>query len=135
MKPRISMITLGVSDLSRSKAFYQEGMGWPALDSPPSVAFFNLNGTWLGLYNANELAEDAGVSDKGEGFRKFTLSHNVETEKEVEDIMNRAVQAGARIVKSPQKAFWGGYHGYFEDIDGHLWEIAVNPFMWVGPKD
>ncbi|WP_210394681.1 VOC family protein [Motiliproteus sediminis] len=132
MDPRISMITLGVDDLERSVAFYQR-LGWPRMDSPPNVAFFTLNGSWLGLYGRQALAEDAGVSSAGEGFAGFALAHNVGSEQEVDAVMAVAVAAGARQVKVPQPVFWGGYSGYFADPDGYLWEVAYNPFCWIGP--
>lgn len=135
MKPRISMITLGVEDIEKSVEFYQKGLGFPKIDSQPTVAFFNLNGTWLGLYGKKDLAKDAHVSPDGSGFNCFALAHNLATEKEVDKIFNEALLAGAVGVKKPQKVFWGGYSGYFKDPDGHLWEVAHNPFMWVGPKD
>jgi catechol 2,3-dioxygenase-like lactoylglutathione lyase family enzyme len=135
MKPRISMITLGVSDLNKSVDFYEHGLGFPRMDSPPDVAFFTLNGTWLGLYGREALAEDAQVSPKGSGFTAFTLSHNVSSEKEVDEVVSQAIAVGAEIVKEPQKVFWGGYSGYFKDPDGHLWEVAHNPLFWVGPSD
>ena len=135
MKPRISMITLGVRDLAASVKFYQEGLGFPRMESPPEVAFFTLDGTWLGLYSREALAEDATVSAQGQGFESFTLAHNVPSEAEVDSIIDQAVAAGATLVKKPQKVFWGGYNGYFRDPDGHLWEIAHNPLFWVGPAD
>lgn len=135
MKPRISMITLGVSDLARSVRFYEKGLGLPKMESPPDVAFFTLNGTWLGLYGRKALAEDATVSDEGHGFAGFALAHNVASEPEVDEVLVQAVAAGATLVKPAQKVFWGGYSGYFKDPDGHLWEIAHNPLFWVGPKD
>lgn len=135
MKPRISMVTLGVDNLERAIEFYERGLGFPKMDSPPEVAFFTLNGTWLGLYGRDALAEDAQVSSDGEGFNAFTLSHNVGSEKEVDEIVSQAVAAGAELVKKPQKVSWGGYSGYFKDIDGHLWEVAHNPLFWVGPAD
>ena len=135
MKPRISMITLGVRDLASAIKFYEEGLGFPRLESPPEVAFFTLSGTWLGLYGREALAEDAAVSSEGEGFESFTLAHNVGSEKEVDEVISQAVDAGATLVKKPQKVFWGGYSGYFKDLDGHLWEVAHNPLFWVGPKD
>lgn len=135
MKPRISMVTLGVEDLGAAIDFYEKGLGWPRMDSPPSVAFFTLNGTWLGLYGREALAEDALVSPRGEGFRGITLAHNVASEEEVNRVMDQAVKAGATVVKPPQKVFWGGYSGYFSDLDGHLWEVAHNPFCWIGPED
>jgi catechol 2,3-dioxygenase-like lactoylglutathione lyase family enzyme len=135
MKPRISMITLGVRDLAASVKFYEEGLGFPRKDSPPEVAFFTLNGSWLALFGREALAEDATVSADGEGFESFALAHNVHSEEEVDDVIRQAEEAGATIVKRPQKVFWGGYSGYFKDPDGHLWEIAYNPHFWVGPHD
>ena len=135
MKPRISMITLGVRDLASAIKFYEEGLGFPRMKSPPEVAFFTLNGTWLGLYGREELAEDATVSPEGDGFEAFTLAHNVSSEKEVDEVVTQAVDAGATLIKKPAKVFWGGYSGYFKDLDGHLWEVAHNPLFWVGPKN
>ncbi|PXX97368.1 VOC family protein [Halomonas sp. LBP4] len=135
MKPRISMITLGVSDLARSIRFYEEGLGWPRMESPPEVAFFTLNGTWLALFGRESLAEDAGVPAEGSGFAGFSLAHNLGTEAEVDALMTEAVAAGATLVKPAGKVFWGGYSGYFADPDGYLWEVAHNPFVWIGPKD
>ena len=135
MKPRISMITLGVRDLEASVAFYEGGLGLPRMDSPPEVAFFTLDGTWLGLYGRDALAADAQVSGDGHGFAAFALAHNVGSEAEVDDVVAQAAAAGATVVKEPQRASWGGYSGYFRDPDGHLWEVAHNPHFWVGPED
>ena len=135
MKPRISMITLGVRDMETSISFYEHGLGFPRMESPPEVAFFTLNGTWLGLYGREALAEDAMVSPEGSGFASFALAHNVRSEAEVDEVMAQAVAAGASMVKPPQQVFWGGYSGYFSDPDGHLWEVAYNPHGWVGPED
>ncbi len=129
------MITLGVRDLARAVRFYEAGLGFPRMESPPEVAFFTLNGSWLGLYGRAALAADAGVPDDGSGFEGVTLAHNVGTEREVDAVVARAVAAGATLVKPPQKVFWGGYSGYFKDPDGHLWEVAHNPLFWVGPQD
>ena len=129
------MITLGVRDLSAAVKFYQEGLGFPRMESPPDVAFFTLNGTWLGLYGREALADDATVSSTGSGFESFALAHNVHSDAEVDAVVGQAVQASAQLVKKPVKVFWGGYSGYFKDPDGHLWEIACNPHMWVGPAD
>jgi len=135
MQPRISMITLGVADLDRSVRFYREGLGLPQMDSPPSVAFFTLHGSWLGLYGREALAEDAGVSAEGAGFPRFSLAHNVASPAEVDGLLAQAVAAGATLVKPGQPVFWGGYSGYFSDPDGFLWEVAHNPLFWVGPED
>jgi catechol 2,3-dioxygenase-like lactoylglutathione lyase family enzyme len=135
MKPRMSMITLGVDDMARAIDFYQNGLGFPRHGEGDEVAFFKLNGTWLGLYGREALAEDAQVEAEGTGFNSFTIAHNVHSEEEVEAVMNEALNAGAVLVKKPQKVFWGGYSGYFKDPDGHLWEIAHNPFTWIGPGD
>lgn len=135
MKPRISMITLGVNDLQRSVQFYELGLGFPRMDSPPEVAFFTLNGTWLGLYGRDALAEDALVDPASVGFAGFTLSHNVGTQQEVDQIMDQAVSLGAVVTKPAKETDWGGYAGYFSDPDGFLWEIAHNPLFWVGPSD
>ena len=135
MKPRISMITLGVRDLEAAINFYEKGMGFPRMDSSPEVAFFTLNGTWLGLYGREALAEDAQISAEGGGFEGFALAHNVSSENEVDEVMAQALTAGATLVKKPEKVFWGGYSGYFKDLDGHLWEVAHNPLFWVGPSD
>jgi len=129
------MITLGVKDVQASAQFYESGLGFPRIESEPTVAFFELNGSWLGLYGRDALAEDATVPSGGSGFDGFSLAHNVHSEAEVDDVFNTAVQAGAKAVKKPQKVFWGGYSGYFADPDGHLWEVAHNPHLWIGPHD
>ncbi len=129
------MITLGVSDLETSIKFYQEGLGFPKMESPPGTAFFTLNGSWLGLYPRDSLAEDATILPDGSGFPGFALAHNVASDSEVDQVIEQAVSAGAALVKPPQKVFWGGYSGYFKDPDGFLWEVAHNPHFWVGPED
>lgn len=135
MEPGISMITLGVNDLEKSVKFYKEGLGFPQMDSPPEVAFFTLNGSWLGLYARDSLAEDAMVLSMGSGFKAFTLSHNVDSENEVDEIIENAVIVGSQLSKAPQKTTWGGFSGYLKDPDGNLWEVVFNPFFWIGPKD
>lgn len=135
MKPRISMITLGVRALPRSIAFYEHGLGLPRMASPPEVAFFTLSGTWLGLYGIDALAEDAGLHGGPGGFAGFTLAHNVSSEREVDALMAQAESAGAVVTRGARKTDWGGYAGYFADPDGYPWEIAHNPLFWVGPPD
>ena len=135
MKPRISMITLGVSDLERSIRFYEQGLELPRMESPPEIAFFTLKGAWLGLYGREALAEDIGIPCAGVGFSGITISHNVESEAEVDEVIEQAVRAGAELIKRPGTVFWGGYSGYFADPDGHVWEVAYNPLFWVGPRE
>lgn len=134
MDPRISMITLGVADLEISTRFYEAGLGFPKMEFPPGVAFFTLNGTWLGLYPRDSLAEDASVSSEGSGFNGFALAHNVASESEVDQTIEQALSAGATLSKAAQRPPWGGYSGYFKDPDGHLWEVAHNPAFWIGPE-
>lgn len=135
MKPRISLITLGVRDLASATPFYEQGLGFPRLDSPPGVAFFTLGGSWLSLFPREDLAKDALVSAEGSGFEAFSLAHNLGSEAEVDAAMREALAAGATLAKPAQKTSWGGYAGYFKDLDGHLWELAHNPLFWPGPKD
>jgi len=132
MKPKISIVTLGVRDLAEARAFYGEGLGLPMqeADEDADIAFFELEGAWLALYPREALADDAGV-EPGEapsGFPNFTIAHNVPSEAAVDGVLDEAVAAGARLVKSAEKAHWGGYSGYFADPDGFLWEVAYNPF-------
>lgn len=127
------MVSLGVADLDRSRRFYQSGLGLPRVETPPGVVFFALNGAWLGLSERESLARDAGVSSSGHGYAGINLAHNVASEAEVDAVLAAAVEAGAKLVKPASRADWGGYHGYFADPDGHLWEVAHNPFVWIGP--
>lgn len=135
MKPRISMITLGVKDLRTASEFYEYGLGFPRMDSPPEVAFFTLNGTWLGLFGKDELSKEAKVSMPNGTSGSFALVHNVASESEVNEVIENAVSHGATVTKKAESTSWGGYSGYFQDPEGHLWEIAYNPHFWVGPKD
>ncbi|NEQ27227.1 MAG: VOC family protein [Microcoleus sp. SIO2G3] len=127
MEPCISIITLGVADLERSTAFYQEGLGLPCDRSFEGIRFFHLQGTWLSLYPREALAADAQVPAAGSGFRGFTLAHNVASKAAVDQLLAQAAAVGGKILKPAQDADWGGYSGYFEDLDGFLWEIAWNP--------
>jgi len=130
MKAKIGLITLGVRDLKRALAFYRDGLGWPthAYNPEADMVFFSLEGTWLALYPRDKLAEDAAVPD-GQGFGGLTLAHNEPSPEQVDAAYAAAIDAGAKAVKPPSKTFWGGYSGYFADPDGHMWEIAFNPFM------
>ncbi len=132
MEPRISIITLGVSDLARSVRFYRDGLGLPLREEgSDAIAFFETRGTWLALYPRDALADDAAVPPDGSGFPGFTLAHNVRSREEVDALLNEAASHGAKIVKPAQDAFWGGYSGYFADPDGYLWEVAWNPHFWI----
>jgi catechol 2,3-dioxygenase-like lactoylglutathione lyase family enzyme len=127
MEPRISFVTLGVTDLERATRFYAEGLRLPRLKSPPTVSFFELGKTWLALYPRHLLAADAGVPAMGSGFPGFALAHNVRSEAEADRLLEEVRAAGGRIVKPAGRAEWGGYSGYFADPDGFLWEVAWNP--------
>lgn len=135
MNPRISVITLGTRNLERAINFYEKGLSFPRMHFDGDIAFFELGGTWLSLYPWELLAQDVLMESSGTGFRGVTLAHNVENEGQVADLLEHARNSGATIVKKAQKADWGGFSGYFADPDGHLWEIAYNPFFWPGPKD
>lgn len=129
MQPRISIVTLGVTDMVKARAFY-EALGFKAgAASSEHVTFFQAGGMILGLYGRSALAEDAHVKDAPTGFRAVSLGHNVHSEAEVDAVLAEAVAAGARLLKPGQKVFWGGYSGYFADPDGHMWEVAHNPFF------
>lgn len=127
MEPRVSFITLGVTDLARSLVYYRDILGLKPRTVLESVVFFEMGVTWLALYPHELLAEDAGVSSEGGGFRGVTLAHNVRSPEEVDQLLAIGAQGGGRLVKAGHKAFWGGYTGYFADPDGHLWEVAWNP--------
>ena len=129
MESRISLITLGVADVARSRVFY-EALGWKASSaSTAEVVFFQANGLALALWGRAALAADAEVEDRPSGFSGMALAHNLRSEEEVDAVFAEAVRAGAQAVKIPRKTFWGGYVGYFADPDWHLWEIAHNPFF------
>jgi catechol 2,3-dioxygenase-like lactoylglutathione lyase family enzyme len=134
MEQRISFITLGVADLARSRAFY-EALGWTPHKpkEEQGVYFFQANGLVLCLFPRQELAHDAGVENTPDGgFRGVAIAHNVRSEAEGDAVMAHAVSVGAVCTKPMQKVFWGGYSGYFADPDGHLWEVAYNPFATLG---
>ncbi|QFU18172.1 VOC family protein [Microvirga thermotolerans] len=129
MQPRLSLVTLGVSDMARSRAFY-EAWGWKAsAASEPAVTFFQANGLALALFGRADLARDAGVEDRPTGFAAVTLAYNARSKAEADNVYARAIAAGATPVKPLQDAAWGGYSGYCADPDGHLWEVAWNPYF------
>lgn len=138
MNPHINIITLGTDNLARATHFYQQGMGFPKKDMPGDISFFPLQGTWLALYPWDLLAQDAAQKDKtadlpNQRFSGVSLAHTVPTPQDVVQVLDQAYRAGARIVKPAASTAWGGFSGYFADLDGHLWEIAHNPFFWPGP--
>jgi catechol 2,3-dioxygenase-like lactoylglutathione lyase family enzyme len=128
MEQRISVVTLGVDDLERSRIFY-ERLGWNrALEAAEGVVFFQAGGMVFSLFPRTDLAKDSGdLPAERSGFVAFTLSHNVRDKDEVDENLREAERAGGTVVKPAETAFWGGYHGHFADPDGFLWEIAWNP--------
>lgn len=141
MKPRISVITLGVDSLERALAFYRDGLGWPTKGivgrefEHGAVVFFDLQPHLkLALFARTSLAHDAGVAAGAASAGECVLSHNVAARQEVDQVMLQAQAAGARIPQPARGTFWGGYAGYFQDPDGHLWEVAWNP-KWPLPED
>jgi catechol 2,3-dioxygenase-like lactoylglutathione lyase family enzyme len=130
--PRMTVITLGVSDLPRSTAFYRDIFSTPPITQYEGVTFIPLPGVWLSLYPLDKLAEDIGeeVQLPSPGtFRGFTLAYNARSKEEIARIFGLAATAGAHIAKAPQDTFWGGYSGYFTDPDGHYWEVAWGPMF------
>ena len=126
MNPHVSVITLGVEDVSRAKQFYGEGLGWPILQDYAEWVSLGLDGgsSALGLYSWKSLAEDAGVAADGNGFRGVTLSYLVRSDERVAEVLVEAERAGATIVRPAEHSQWGGASGYFSDPDGHLWKVA-----------
>lgn len=138
MKPRVSVLTLGVDDLERALRFYRDGLGWASEGivgtefEHGAVAFFPLQGDlMLALYPRKEIAWDAQVPIQPNSSTEFTIAHNVNTKEQVDVVMTQAQAAGAQIIKPAGQTFWGGYAGYFRDPDGHLWEVAWNPQLPV----
>lgn len=127
---RINLIALGVKDMARSLAFYRDGLGFETseTDERPPIVFFNNQGTKLTLYPLEELAKDIDEQNppSGRGFSGITLAYNAKSVQEVDEVMEKAEKAGGKIVKTPQRVFWGGYSGYFSDPDGYYWEAAYS---------
>ena len=135
MNQHLHLITLGVRDFERSRKFYTEVLGWKlASASNDDVAFFQAGGVVLGLYPREKLAEDALTSPEGSGFAGITLAYNARSEAEVDEIIADLRSKGVKIVKEPQKVFWGGYSSYFADPDDYHWEVAYNPFFAFDEK-
>ena len=133
MEQRLSLVTLGVSDLARSRDFY-ERLGWRrSLKKAEGVVFFQLGGMALALWPRGELAKDAAVPADGTGLCGISLALNVRNPEKVDDVLREAQAAGAKILRPTQKAFWGGRHGYFADPDGFPWEVAWNPGFAMAP--
>lgn len=132
LAPRITLVTLGVADVAASTAFYRR-LGWKLSSaSNDHVSFFDLDGAKLGLFGRQALADDAHVENAAPAFSGVTLAINYNSEAEVDEAYAHALACGAREAKRPEKVFWGGYSGYFADPDGHLWELAFNPYMPLG---
>lgn len=132
MERRLSLVTLGVSDLARAVDFYENVIGWKKADSPDGVAFFDLNGMLFSLFPHSELAKDMRMSAQPlSNYRGLTLAHNLRSKDEVDRLFAELRAKGVTIIKQPEQVFWGGYSGYFADPDGHLWEAAFNPFWTI----
>ena len=130
MQQRLTIVGLGVNDLARANEFYENTFGWTKLPSSnDNITFMQLNGILLSLYPKDKLAEDAGVSPEGSGFKAFTLAYNTHSKEEVDTIFRDLDSKGVKIVKAPEEVFWGGYSGYIADPDENLWEIAYNPYL------
>ncbi len=134
MEQRLSLVTLGVRDLARARAFYEQGLGWRRGNTEDEVAFYQLPGIVLAIWDRAELAADAGLPDSPPGFSGFALAYNTRTHDEVEEVLHLAQQAGGMVTKAATETPWGGFSGYFTDPDGHLWEVAFNPFWSVDEK-
>lgn len=134
MDQRVTLITLGVQDLAASRRFYAR-LGWREHgESQPGVAFYQMNGLALALFGLADLAKDQGRDGTVLGMGAVTLAQNFATEAEVDAAFAEALAAGATALKAPEKVFWGGYSGYWADLDGHVWEVAMNPF-WPLSED
>jgi uncharacterized protein len=136
MRQKITIITLGVQDMQRAVDFYEKGLGWKR--SPVSqgdLVIFPLNGIALALYPRTLLAEDATVMDVSTGFSGISIAYNAKSEGEVDAVLNEVEKLGATIIKPAQKVFWGGYSGYFRDLDGHIFEVAYGPMFEFDEND
>ena len=135
MATRISVITLGVDDVDSAARFYRDGLGMKTGCVKSGVTYLDTGGTWLALFPREALARYAGVSPAGEGFSGVTLSINVASRDAVDDLIERAVNAGAKAIRTAGEVGWGGYTGWFRDPFGHLWEVVWNPRPFIGRND
>ena len=132
----MNLITLGTVDFQKSLDFYENGLGWKKSNkSMDGLALFDLGGIILALHPLNELAADTTLTFQPTTFSGITISHNTKSEKEVDEVLEKVAKLGATIVKPAQKVYWGGYSGYFKDLDGHLFEVAYNPFWEFDEND
>ena len=130
MNQHLHLVTLGVRDFEAARNFYTEILGWkPSSSSGEDVAFFQTGGVVISIFQREKLAEDAQIEPEGYGFAGFTLAYNAQSESEVDEIIGDLKSKGVKILKEPQKVFWGGYNSYFADPDGNCWEVAYNPFF------
>jgi uncharacterized protein len=136
MRQKLNLVTLGVKDFDSAVNFYKNGLGWKTSSaSTDDTAFFPMGGIVLSLYPREKLAEDAMVDAQGSGFSGITLAYDTKSQEEVDEVLRAVEKIGGKIVKPGQKVFWGGYSGYFADLDGHLWEVAWNPFFAFDDQD
>ena len=129
MNQHLHIVTLGVSDLETSNKFYSETLGWKPSRPQEGIVFFQAGGVVLALFPREELAKDAQIPSGGTALDRFTLAYNAQSEAEVDEIISDLRAKGVKILKEPQKVFWGGYSSYFADPDGNCWEVAYNPFF------
>ncbi len=136
MEQRFTIVTLGVNDLAKARAFYEKGLGWkPAQFGGEEIVFFQTGGCILGLFPRDELAKDMGLGTTPPAQTGgMAIAYNARSKEEVDQVLKQAVAAGAALMKSAEEVFWGGYSGYFADPDGHAWEVAFNPH-WPVAED
>ncbi|HSN10274.1 MAG TPA: VOC family protein [Hanamia sp.] len=136
MRQKLNLITLGVENLERALNFYEKGLGWKKSDkSVDDLALFPLGGITLALYPKEDLAADVTLPYESSGFSGLTFSYNAKSENEVDEVLKKVEALGAAIIKPAQKVFWGGYSGYFKDLDGYVFEVAFNPFWEFDEND
>jgi catechol 2,3-dioxygenase-like lactoylglutathione lyase family enzyme len=136
MRQKLNLITLGVDDFERSLKFYETGLGWKkSSKSMDGLALFPLGGMTLALHPRHELAADATLPYEPTTFSGLTISYNAKSEAEVDEVLSQVKRLGATIIKPAQKVYWGGYSGYFKDLDGYLFEVAFNPFWDLDEND